>query len=307
VLHRDLKPSNILLDAEGQPHVVDFGLAKRLGDDQGLTITGAVLGTPGYLAPDQAMGQKGAVTTLTDVYGLGAILYALLAGRPPYEGASLSEVLQRIREQSPEPPGRLRRGVDRDLETICLKCLQRDPDQRYASAEALAADLDRYLRGEPILARPLSLFRRLWLWCRRRERIREAGTFAIGLGVTLFTWCAAGFLMVWAGSIQPKRTDRFLIYLACCMFGVYLPLIGLGWKTLQNRLWAIWGAIGLALFGCGYMIARVSGLIHVDSGGVLDARDATMAVGGDALIIVIALLLLLYQVLALVAHYSNKR
>jgi len=167
ILHRDLKPSNILIDDQGRPLVADFGLARRVEGDSELTQTGSVLGTPSYMAPEQATGRKGAVTTATDVHGLGAVLYALLTGKPPFRGDSPLETLERVREHAPEPPSIVRQAIDRDLETICLKCLEKDPRQRYASAEAVAEDLERWLAGKSILARPAGRVERTWRWCRR--------------------------------------------------------------------------------------------------------------------------------------------
>ncbi len=177
ILHRDLKPSNILLDAQGQPHVSDFGLAKRVEIDSSLTQSGALVGTPSYMAPEQTHGRKGAVTTATDVYGLGAVLYALLTGRPPFRGETVLETMEQVREREPEPPRRINAKVDRDLETICLKCLQKEPQRRYESAQALAEDLERWLAGEPIQARRASSWERFGKWIRRRPAM--AGLVAV--------------------------------------------------------------------------------------------------------------------------------
>jgi serine/threonine-protein kinase len=171
VLHRDLKPSNILLDAEGRPHVTDFGLAKRIEGDSSLTQSGALVGTPSYMAPEQASGVKAALTTATDVYGLGAVLYALLTGRPPFQAETALDTLLLVREREPVPPRQINARVDRDLETISLKCLQKDGARRYGSAEAVAEDLERWLVGEPIQARRAGLRERVWKGIKRRPAL----------------------------------------------------------------------------------------------------------------------------------------
>jgi hypothetical protein len=178
VLHRDLKPSNILLDAEGRPHVTDFGLAKRVEVETSLTESGVLVGTPSYMAPEQATGRKSIITTATDVYGLGTVLYALLTGRPPFRGETVLETLTQVKMRDPVPPGASNRLVDRDLQTICLKCLEKEPPKRYASAEALAEDLERWLAGKPILARPVSHSGRVWRWCRRNKALAVASGLA---------------------------------------------------------------------------------------------------------------------------------
>ncbi|HSV14568.1 MAG TPA: serine/threonine-protein kinase, partial [Tepidisphaeraceae bacterium] len=173
ILHRDLKPGNILLDSAGEPHVSDFGLAKSSEMDSGLTQSEASLGTPGFMAPEQIRGAK-SITTAADIYSLGAILYQLLTGVPPFSGASPMEVLRRVTDEQPPPPRSLRPRVPRDLETICLKCLRKETHLRYASAEALADDLRRYRLGEPIEARTVGKIERLWSWCRRKPALAAA-------------------------------------------------------------------------------------------------------------------------------------
>jgi len=176
VLHRDLNPSNILLDRQGQPHVTDFGLAKLVEHESTLTQSHDVMGTPSYMAPEQAAGDVKQLTIAVDIYSLGAILYELLTGQPPFRAGTALETMRQVMEQEPEPPSRVahqashttHERVDRDLETICLKCLQKDPNARYNSAEALAKDLARWQAGEAILARPVAPVERIWRWCKRK-------------------------------------------------------------------------------------------------------------------------------------------
>jgi len=172
VLHRDLKPGNILVDQKGEPHLTDFGLAKVLGrGDSSLTVTGAIMGTPSFMAPEQAAGGGKSTSTAADVYSLGAILYAMLTGVPPFRGDTPVETLRQVVEQEPKPPSTLREGIDSDLATIAMKCLEKEPQRRYLSAASLAEDLERWLRKEPIQARPTHTTERFWRWCRRNPRV----------------------------------------------------------------------------------------------------------------------------------------
>jgi len=185
VLHRDLKPSNILLDRQGTPYLTDFGLAKIAHQSGGLTLTGAVIGTPSYMAPEQAAGKTKHLTTAADIYSLGAILYELLTGRPPFRGDTPVEVLRKVIEREPERPQSFNKGIDPNLARICLKCLEKEPGQRYTSAQAFAEDLERWLRGDPILARPASAFVSLKRWARKNPVLATAGLSSLLLVISL--------------------------------------------------------------------------------------------------------------------------
>ena len=202
ILHRDLKPSNVLIDRSGNLRVTDFGLAKRLpcsSDSQlstlnsQLTLSGQVLGSPSYLAPEQA-GERGqGIGPATDIYALGAILFHLLTGRPPFLSETIEGTLLQVLTTEPVGVRRLNPAVPRDLETICAKCLQKEPGRRYPSAQALAEDLQRFLEHCPILARPINPLERLWRWCLRRPALATILlllhlTFALGLGGVLWQW-----------------------------------------------------------------------------------------------------------------------
>ncbi|MEZ6129023.1 MAG: protein kinase [Planctomycetaceae bacterium] len=171
VIHRDLKPANVLLDMQGQPKITDFGLAKQVQNDSNLTRTGAVMGTPGYMPPEQAQGDSDNIGPLADVYSIGAILYACLTGHPPFQAANVMDTLRQVMEQEPVPPRQLNPSIDRDLQTICLKCLEKSAGKRYGSARELKEELQRYLNGEPIVARPVSRVERTWRWCKRKPAL----------------------------------------------------------------------------------------------------------------------------------------
>ncbi len=181
VIHRDIKPTNILIDQQGQPHLTDFGIAKILAGEGGLTGTDDLLGTPSYMSPEQAAGKP--ATRAADIYSLGVILYELLTGRPPFRAETPLETLRRVKEEEPTHPTSLNRQADPELATICLKCLEKDPLRRYASAEAMAEDLERWLHREPIRARRTSTPQRLARWCRRKPALATVAGLLVLLSI----------------------------------------------------------------------------------------------------------------------------
>lgn len=225
VVHRDLKPGNILMAADETPKIGDFGLAKSLDLDSGLTQPGAVMGSPCYMAPEQAKGFGHAAGTLVDVYALGAILYELLTGRPPFRAATVPETLQQVQTVEPVAPSRLAPGVPRDLETIALKCLEKAPARRYPSAIDLAEDLRRFLDGRPILARPVGPAGHLVRWCRRQPWIAGLGAAVFILVLVVAGVTVAALARVLAAAEQERRT----IYFA------RMNLAQLAWEDADTR------------------------------------------------------------------------
>ncbi|PYK10812.1 MAG: hypothetical protein DME61_02465, partial [Verrucomicrobia bacterium] len=185
ILHRDIKPGNILLDAEAEPHLTDFGLARLVESESSVTQTLDVLGTPSYMAPEQAVGNNAAVSSATDVYGLGAVLYQLLTGQPPFAGGTTYETIKLLLDTEPRQPRSLNSKIDSDLSTICLKCLEKDPKRRYSSALALAEDLERWLKHKPIQARRAGVFARGRKWVRRNPSISIMAAMLLALAAPL--------------------------------------------------------------------------------------------------------------------------
>jgi len=247
ILHRDLKPSNVLLDADGQPHVTDFGLAKKMDGEGGQTRTGEIVGTPNYMPPEQAAGRVRDLTVRSDVYSLGAILYEMLTGRPPFQAESTMDTLMQVMEREPAPPRLLNANVDADLETICMKCLEKDPEARYESAAALADDLERYQRGDSIAARTFNVLDRL---SRTLERDQYLGEFhAWGTMLLIFAGIIlVEHLVVFAltcngppyprGWIAVARTAQFVAMLA--VFWRHRTHTLLPTTAAERQLWAIW-------------------------------------------------------------------
>ncbi|MCS6850183.1 MAG: serine/threonine protein kinase [Gemmataceae bacterium] len=255
VLHRDLKPSNILLDADDQPHVADFGLAKHLGGDAAQTRSGALLGTPSYMAPEQASGRVRSLGPACDVYGLGAVLYELITGQPPFLADTPLETVRLVLDREPAPPKLLNPDIDDDLETICLKCLEKEPGDRYPSAAELAADLERYLRGDAIRAGSLNLFERLARALGRTHPIDEFhgwGTMLYSFALIVFLEHLLVFLYVQRHSPLSRRmavTARILLFLSMgVIFWWKRRRMLLPTSAAERQLWATWIGYIIACF-----------------------------------------------------------
>ncbi len=207
IIHRDLKPSNILIDsATDEVRITDFGLAKRLGDDSDLTLSGQVLGSPNHMAPELAAGHHKLASPASDVFSLGAILYDLLTGRPPFLADSIQATLLKIRDVEPVGPRALNDGIPRDLETICLKCLQKEPGARFGSAQELADELGRFLRGDPIRTRPVGPLERMWRWCRRNPV--DAGLVGASVSLLGALVLGAGVAAVRIGAARSSEREQ---------------------------------------------------------------------------------------------------
>ncbi len=289
LLHRDLKPSNILIDEDGRPHITDFGLAKRTTDTTGLTHTGAIVGTPSYMAPEQVGGNRGEIGPTSDVYSLGAILYQMLTGRPPFQAASPVDTLLLVLEQDPVPPRVLNAKADRDLEMIALKCLQKPPDLRYVSADALARDLTAYLAGDPVSARSgglMQVMSRLFRETHHAPILENWGLLWMWHSIVLFGLCLATNWLVW------QQAENRWLYLSVWAGGlaVWAPIFW--WLRrrsgpvtfIERQIAHLWGAavigsvllfavewlMGLPVLKLSPVLGLLAGMVFFVKAGILD-------------------------------------
>ncbi|NQT88224.1 serine/threonine protein kinase, partial [bacterium] len=246
-LHRDLKPSNVLIDGDDRPHITDFGLAKRLDAAEDLTVTGAVMGTPSYMSPEQASGGRRAdVGPASDIYSMGAILYELLVGRPPFQAEARLDVVLQVLETEPIPPRTLERRTPRDLETICLKCMAKNPAKRYGSARELADDVSRWLEGEAITARSVGPIGRAKRWARRQPVL--AATMA---AVTLFY---LNYLLTQHFAPDPAKDGAYRVFLAWLVLGWVAGAAAFQRLALRQGAGVVvmfgWGALDVMMLTC---------------------------------------------------------
>jgi hypothetical protein len=257
VVHRDLKPSNVLIDSSGKPYLTDFGLAKR-EDGITMTVDGDILGTPAYMSPEQARGEAHRADRRSDVYSLGVILYELLVGERPYRGNPQTLIVQVLYDE-PARPRKLDAGIPRDLESICLKCLEKAPERRYATALELADDLGRFVNGRPVLARPQGAISRMWRWYRRSPVATAwtAGGFSALCGIMLLIWGIMGVLL-YAFQLHPTTKGlQASRDIALLIVFLYLPMIWSGVRTLNDRVGGLY--LG-GLLWAGALAASVAGL-----------------------------------------------
>lgn len=270
VFHRDLKPGNILLESVAgenqstelsdlQPRLTDFGLAKLLEASLQDTRSSLLVGTPLYMAPEQLSSQRGETSAATDVYGLGVILFELLTLRTPFEGSSYVAVLDKVRTAEPPRIRDLNSTVPRELETICQKCLAKEPTDRYHTAAALADDLNRFLSGQPLLARPVTWHDRFHRWCRQPERLRQAGAFTCSFQSAIIMWVLIVLFFGWLSQEVPREVVRESIYdIIFVTIVFHLPLIGCGAFLVCGKRWPYWpAAIGSAVL---LMVVVYSGI-----------------------------------------------
>ncbi len=300
VVHRDLKPSNVLLNRHGEPLVADFGLAKIMSLDGEATASGRVLGTPSYMSPEQASGNIRRVGTHSDIYSLGAILYRMLTGRPPFQEDTATNTIRAVLDQEALPPRKLRPGIDRDLETICMKCLEKEIPDRYQSVDELKQDLQRFANDQPIRAQPIGVIRSVWRWYtgRRDSSAMVAGGYAMISGTILSLWNLVGLVAVPMQSSYDAIRTVAVTEIFIGLMAQSLPTVALGWFTLKRRPGAIYAGALVSGAAFGFALSLYVGYTRLNSiqSQPFDALSAL-------LLIMSAIAVILY----LIALYAQRK
>ena len=316
MLHRDLKPSNILLAAGGDPSdapdalpfkplVTDFGLAKLVEQSFEQTGTSVMLGTPLYMAPEQAACQNHLVGRATDVYSLGVILYELLTGRTPFVGPGLLAMLNELQTTDPMPPRRLNPAIPRPLAQICLKCLAKDPTDRYPTAAELKEDLQRFLTGGKVGARPLGLRRRFVKWCRRPQRMTNAGVYTVVFNVGMLIWIfTVSPYIMFAEDVNVERLP-IVTTVAGLAVTLIIPLVVVGAATIAHRRWAVWVGLALSVADGAITSAGMLGLV-LPFGNLYDATPVLRVAMFGLIVSLNATGIFLYACAAVAERYRHR-
>lgn len=308
VIHRDLKPSNVMIDSKGQVYLMDFGLAKRETGDATLTLPGDLVGTPAYMSPEQAKGDGHVADNRSDIYSLGVILYRLLTGELPFRGHERMLLMQVLLDE-PAKPRALNDLVSRDLEMICLTAMNKEPTRRYASASDFAADLRRFLNGEPVKARPVGVLARLMLWGRKPERVPESGILTMFFAVVFALWNAYGLMSLAVraliGGRLPENPGTVAVQLVVITVIVCAPMVIVGLGIMARRLWALWSGAIMATASLTGWFLLLRSHIRMEIGGMLPQKLAMLELIYSYSLVNCAILLCAYLI-SIYSYYCNR-